>query len=277
MILRKALQDGMARLRDAGIHGPERDARALLADAVGLPPARLSLEPDLELTAAQQARFDAALTRRCHREPVSKIIGRRAFWGRDFQVSEAVLDPRPETETLIAEALKGPAPRRILDLGTGSGILPVTLLLECAGATALATDVSPAALRVAAANATTHGVADRLTLQQADWFHGVIGQFDLILSNPPYISETEMRDLAPEVLNHDPHLALTPGGDGLSPYVTIAEDAPRHLTPAGRLMVEIGWKQGPDVVAIFREAGLSHVQILADLDGRDRVVTATIA
>ncbi|MDP2495153.1 peptide chain release factor N(5)-glutamine methyltransferase [Shimia thalassica] len=277
MILRDALRKGIGQLRDANIEGPERDVRILLAHVMGIPTGHISLEPDMPVRDAQFQAFENALIRRTQNMPVSKIIGKRQFWGRDFLVTSDVLDPRPETETLIAEVLAGPSPRRILDLGTGSGILPVTLLAERPAAVAVATDISPAALAVAWQNAETYGVSDRLTLQQADWFKGVEGQFDLILSNPPYISEIEMLDLSPEVLQHDPHLALTPGGDGLSPYVKIGEDAHHHLAPQGRLLVEIGWKQGPDVLAIFREAGLSHVQIHTDLDGRDRVVSATIA
>jgi len=203
---------------------------------------------------------------------VSRIIGRRMFWGRNFRITPHVLDPRPETETLVAEALAGPAPARLLDLGTGSGILAITLLAEWAQAEALASDLSPEALIVARSNAEDLGVADRLTLIEADWFSGIDARFELIVSNPPYIAAGEMDGLDPEVREHDPEIALTPGGDGLDAYRAIAAGAGARLAPGGRLLVEIGPTQGAQVTALFRAAGLVDVEVLPDLDGRDRVV-----
>ncbi|WP_353532587.1 peptide chain release factor N(5)-glutamine methyltransferase [Cognatishimia sp. WU-CL00825] len=263
---------GTRALREAGIPGPERDARLLLAEVVGLPVARMTLEPDLEITESQAGTFHQFLARRVAREPVSRILGRRSFWGRDFEVTPDVLDPRPETECLIAAALELPVPKRLIDLGCGSGIIAVTLLTEWPTAQAVACDISAACLAVSGRNATTHGVQDRLTLVQSDWFAEIAGEFDLIVSNPPYITDQEMTVLDPDVALHDPHLALTPGGDGLSPYVTLAKDAKAHLADNGTLMVEIGWKQGRDVCDIFMRAGLKDVRVLPDLDGRDRVV-----
>ncbi|MGH1465574.1 MAG: peptide chain release factor N(5)-glutamine methyltransferase [Cognatishimia sp.] len=272
MQLRQVLIQGTRALRDAGIPGPERDARLLLAEVVGLPVARMTLEPDLQVTEAQAGTFHQFLARRVAREPVSRILGRRSFWGRDFEVTPDVLDPRPETESLIAAVLDCEAPKRLIDLGCGSGIIAVTLLAEWPDAQAVACDISAACLKVTGRNAKTHGVQDRLALVQSDWFAAIDGVFDLIVSNPPYITEQEMTVLDPDVALHDPHLALTPGGDGLSPYVTLAENALGYLRPGGRLMVEIGWKQGADVRGIFERAGLDAVTILPDLDGRDRVV-----
>lgn len=269
-----ALALGVSRLRAGGIEGAARDAQLLLAHVLGVEVMRLSLERGEAVGASDMAAFEAALERRVAREPVSKIIGQRGFWGRDFIVTADVLDPRPETETLIAEALAGPAPARLLDLGTGTGILAVTLLAEWPEARGVATDLSQAALDVAARNAARHGVADRLTLVRSDWFAEVHGTFDLIVSNPPYISEAEMSGLAPEVRGHDPHMALTPGGDGLDPYRVIAAGAGDHLAPGGRLLVEIGSGQGADVQAIFAAAGLEDVRCHPDMDGRDRVVGA---
>lgn len=274
MILREVLMEGTRALRDAGVPGPERDARLLLAEAIDLPVARLTLEPDWPVTAAQVAIFHGFLARRSAREPVSRILGRRVFWGRDFEVTPDVLDPRPETETLIAEALKGGPANRLIDLGCGSGIIGVTLLAEWPKASGVSTDVSAPCLEVTARNAETHDVADRLTLVQSDWFDAVDGDFNLMVSNPPYITEEEMAHLDPDVALHDPHLALTPGGDGLAPYRILAEGAVKHLKSGGRILVEIGWKQGPDVAEIFADAGLSQVEITSDLDGRDRVVCA---
>lgn len=274
MILREVLLEGTRALRDAGVPGPERDARLLLAEAIDLPVARLTLEPDWPISTEQVTVFHGYLARRSAREPVSRILGRRIFWGRDFEVTPDVLDPRPETETLIAEALKAPAPARLIDLGCGSGIIGVTLLAEWPKASGICSDVSQPCLEVTTRNAKTHLVSDRLQLMQSDWFESVSGEFNLIVSNPPYITEDEMAHLDPDVALHDPHLALTPGGDGLSPYRILAAGTRKHLAPGGRILVEIGWKQGPDVAEIFEKAGLIDVHVVSDMDGRDRVVSA---
>lgn len=273
MILREVLMEGTRALRDAGIPGPERDARLLLAEAIELPVARLTLEPDWPVTTDQLTVFHRFLARRSAREPVSRILGRRAFWGRDFEVTPDVLDPRPETETLIAEALKGKPASRLVDLGCGSGIIGVTLLSEWPNATGVCCDVSAPCLEVTRRNAKTHLVEDRLVVIQSDWFKNLSGTFDLIVSNPPYITEEEMSHLDPDVALHDPHLALTPGGDGLSPYRILADGCADFLAPNGRILVEIGWKQGADVAEIFRSSGLVDVKVFTDLDGRDRVVS----
>lgn len=274
MILREVLMEGTRALRDAGVPGPERDARLLLAEAIDLPVSRLTLEPDWPVTKEQLTCFHGYLARRSAREPVSRILGRRLFWGREFEVTPDVLDPRPETETLIAETLKGGVAKRLIDLGCGSGIIGITLLAEWPQAQCVSTDVSQPCLDVTSRNAKAHGVQGRLNLIQSDWFDAVDGEFDLILSNPPYITEEEMAHLDPDVALHDPHLALTPGGDGLSPYRILAKAAMSYLIPDGRILVEIGWKQGPDVAEIFQGAGLCHVEVVTDLDGRDRVVSA---
>jgi release factor glutamine methyltransferase len=265
---------GVTRLREAGIDGAARDAQLILADVLRVEVMRLSLERDMDVPPADMVEFEDMLDRRIAREPVSKIIGRRAFWGRDFTVTRDVLDPRPETETLIAEALAGPVPSRILDLGTGSGILAITLLAEWREAFAVATDLSKAALKVAARNAILNGVDNRLTFITSDWFAGVRGRFDLIVSNPPYIAADEMPSLSPEVLGFDPQMALTPGGDGLAPYRIIAARALKHLDPGGRILVEIGYRQGRAVCEVFEDAGLEEVRCRPDMDGRDRVVSA---
>ncbi len=272
MILRQVLLEGTRALRDAGIEGPERDARLLLAEVVGLSVSRMTLEPDLPISEVQFDQFHGMLARRAAREPVSRILRRRLFWGRTFEVTPDVLDPRPETESLIAAALDGPVPDRLIDLGCGSGIIAVTLLAEWADTYGTASDVSAPCLQVTGRNAETHDVHDRLTVVQSDWFANVSDQFDLIVSNPPYITEDEMALLDPDVALHDPHLALTPGGDGLAPYRVLASGAMTHLSPNGRIMVEIGWKQGKDVAQIFAQAGLKSIRVLPDLDGRDRVV-----
>jgi release factor glutamine methyltransferase len=271
----KALARATERLEAAGVVGAGHDARILLAEALRVERMRLSLEPDRVLSGPEQAMFDLLINRRLSREPVSRIIGRRLFWDRTFRVTPDVLDPRPETEILIAEALDGPVPDRLLDLGTGSGIIAVTLLGEWPAATALATDLSPAALKVARANAEAHCVAKRIAFVESDWFAAFEGKFGLILSNPPYIAAKELALLAPEVRDHDPAMALTPGGDGFAAYRTITAGAGAHLIPGGRLIVEIGARQGNKVAALFKRAGFAKVRVRQDFDRRDRVVVGT--
>jgi release factor glutamine methyltransferase len=202
---------------------------------------------------------------------VAQIIGRRAFWGRDFRVTAAVLDPRPETETLIARALAGPAPATILDLGTGRGAILVTLLAELPAARGLGTDIDPAALAVAAENAARHGVADRAGFRHADWTDGIEGRFDLVVSNPPYIAAAEIAGLAPDVRDWEPRHALTAGPTGLEAYARIAGGLAGLLAPHGRGLLEIGAGQGAAVTALMRSAGFT-ASVHRDLDGRDRVV-----
>lgn len=268
-----ALRAAIARLRDAGISDAARDARALLAHAMGVPPGRLTLHLADDLDDPVVATLAPLIAARARHQPVAQIIGQRLFWGRPFHVTPDVLDPRPETETLVAAALTQPF-ARLLDLGTGSGCLLLTLLLERLAATGLGTDLSPTALAVALRNRDRHALQARADLAQGSWFDAVTGPFDLIVSNPPYIAADEMAGLAPDVRDWEPHLALTPGGDGLAAYRAIVPRAPAHLAPQGRLLVEIGPTQGPAVAAMMQAAGLQGVTILPDLDGRDRVVSA---
>lgn len=273
----RALRAAVARLADAGVPDAARDARWLMAYALDVAPDRLTLElgDPAALSADQAARLEAALAARCARQPVAQIIGRRAFWGRDFAVTRDTLDPRPETETLIALALAEPY-SRVLDLGTGTGCIGLTLLAERPGALGLLTDVSPRALAVAQDNARALGIADRAGFLVSDWLAEVRGGFDLIVSNPPYIAEAEMAALASDVRDWEPRGALTPGGDGLDPYRALAAGVAGHLAPGGRLLVEIGPTQGAAVLALFVAAGLGQGTVHPDLDGRDRVVSARV-
>lgn len=269
----EALRAAITRLRAAGVEDPARDARALMAHAAGLTPDRLTLHLSDPLTDPQAAAFAAHVAARERRQPVAQIIGQRLFWGRPFCVTPDVLDPRPETETLIDHALSQPF-SRVLDLGTGTGAIVITLLAERPDATGLGVDLSPDALTVARGNARLLGVMGRARFLASDWFAAVEGRFDLIVSNPPYIAAAEMAGLSPEVRDWEPHLALTPGGDGLGAYRAIADGAVAHLEPGGRLMVEIGPTQGQAVAGMFSAAGLENTRIIADLDGRPRVVAA---
>ena len=273
----QALTAGIARLVAVGLDDAARDGRRLMAHALGVAPDRLALHLRDPLDASGAARFDAAISARARRQPVAQIIGQRLFWGRSFAVTPDVLDPRPETETLIAAALDRPA-ARVLDLGTGSGCILLTLLAEWPHATGIGTDISRPALAVAAVNARALGLTDRATLRQGDWTTCIDatgdGRFDLIVSNPPYIAAAEMSALAPDVRDWEPPGALSPGGDGLLAYRAILPDVAAFLAPGGRVLLEIGPTQGAPVAAIARAAGLTCIAILPDMDGRDRVVAA---
>jgi release factor glutamine methyltransferase len=253
-----------------------RDARILLAAALEIDRARLTLVVPDPLTPAAAARFEQMVVAREKRQPVSQILGQREFYGRQFVVTSDVLDPRPDTELLIDVALKSPFDT-VLDLGTGTGCILLTLLAETA-ATGLASDVSAAALGVAQGNAAALGLDQRARFVLSNWFAKIPAQrFDLIVSNPPYISEQAMKSLSPEVQNWEPHLALTPGGDGLTPYQILTESAASFLTTDGRLIVEIGYDQGPQVAAMFENSGFEDVEIATDLSGHNRVVSGRFA
>lgn len=268
--IRQELREAAQALKAAGVADPMRDARLLMAHALGIPVARLSLYDDASLTGTQAAQFAAHLSQRQHRQPVAQIIGRRAFWRHDFTVTRDTLDPRPETETLVAEALRLPW-RSVLDLGTGSGAILLSLLAERPGVTGLGTDRSPAALAVARDNAARLGIAADFTI--ADWFTGITGRFDLIVSNPPYLAAAEMAEVAPELRDWEPADALTDHGDGLSAYRAIAAGARAHLNGEGHVLCEIGYRQGAEICAIFAASG-AHTRLIPDLDGRDRVILA---
>ena len=274
MRIQEALRALAEILANAQIDAPAREARLLLAHAMDVPHERLVLMAHDDLDLAIFERAVSYCLRRAAGEPTSMIRGYRDFFGRRFSVTAEVLDPRPETEILVAEALTQKF-QTVLDLGTGSGCILISLLAERPQATGIGGDLSEAALKVAEGNARDLGVANRAEFLHSDWFSGIAGTFDLIVLNPPYISAEEMTELSAEVLNHDPHMALTPGGDGLRPYRILAQQAPGYLAPAGRILLEIGWRQGPQVAQIFLDHGWRDVRVLPDLDGKDRVVTAT--
>ncbi|WP_419738104.1 peptide chain release factor N(5)-glutamine methyltransferase [Ruegeria sp.] len=271
----KAMAAATARLRAAGVNDPARDARVLLAHAARIEASRVTLIAPEELSPDIAERYEQLVSLRAIRVPVSHLLGEREFYGRNFRVSRDVLDPRPETETLIEAALSEPFDH-VLDLGVGSGCILVTLLAERASATGLGADLSEAACLQASANAVEHNVQDRAEIVRSDWFDRIEGQFDLIVSNPPYIALSEMQDLSPEVREHEPRMALTDEGDGLDAYRRIAAGAPDFLMAGGRLLVEIGPTQAKDVSALFGAAGLSDIRVIPDLDGRDRVVLGRI-
>lgn len=274
MRLSEARAGAAARLVAAGIEGAARDADRILAAILGIEPARLRLADDRALTEAEGARLEAAVAARAARQPVAQIVGFRDFYAHRFRVTRDTLDPRPDTETLVAAALDLPW-TSVLDLGTGTGAILISLLAARPGAQGMGTDLSAAALEVARDNARRIGVAAAFV--QADWFQGVAGRFDLIVSNPPYIALDELAGLAPDVRDWEPHAALTDGADGLGAYRAIAAGARGHLTPGGHLLVEIGPTQGPAVAQMLADQGGEAIRVLPDLDGRDRVVSARFA
>jgi release factor glutamine methyltransferase len=270
----EAIQAGAERLARSGVPDPQKDARWLMSAALAIPRSRLLAASADPIEDAALATFFQMIEARSRRQPVAQITGRREFWGREFLVTGDVLDPRPETETLVELALEcAPASARILDLGTGSGVLIVTLLTARADATGVAVDIDRAALQVAAANAARHSVDRRVIFRQSDWAQAVEGQFDLIVSNPPYVPAEAVAGLDPEVRDWEPRHALTAGPTGLEAYELIAADLGGLLTPSGTALFEIGFDQGLSVVGVFRNNGFDAVEVHRDLSGRDRVVS----
>lgn len=269
----EAQAQGARMLAAAGVACPRTDARVLLAHAAGVSRDRLVLLGDQMISDDTAEAYERLLRLRSARVPVSQITGRREFYGRQFKVTPDVLDPRPDTETLIEVALRRRF-QRLLDLGTGSGCILLTLLAERGEATGLGTDISDRALAIAAQNAETLGVAARSRFKVSNWFQGIAGEFDLIVSNPPYIAQSEMAGLEPELRDHEPRMALTPGGDGLAAYRIIAAGLGAHLSPGGRVLLEIGPVQAEAVMALLAGAGLTAISVHPDIDGRNRVVEA---
>ena len=276
MTAAQAMAAATARLRAAGVADPARDARVLLAHAARVDATRVTLIAPEDLSPEIEERFEQLVALRAIRVPVSHLIGEREFYGRRFKVSGEVLDPRPETETLIEAALAEPF-SRVLDLGVGSGCILVTLLAERQEARGIGVDISEAACLQASANAVLHRVQARASIQWSDWFAAVTGQFDLIVSNPPYIARAEWEGLDEDVRRHEPRIALTDEGDGLGAYRRIADGLIGYLAPGGRILLEIGPTQAAAVQNLLAQAGLRDIGAIADLDGRDRVIRARAA
>ncbi|MFO1058082.1 MAG: peptide chain release factor N(5)-glutamine methyltransferase [Dongiaceae bacterium] len=262
------------RLRLAGIEEHRREARLLAGAVLGADPATLVAHPERRVDPAAAARLAAAAARRAAREPLSHILGRREFWSLSFAVDGSVLDPRPDSETLVAAALAlvpdRSRPLRLLDLGTGSGCLLLALLSELPAATGLGIDASPAALAVAAGNAGRLGLSARADFRPGDWAGGLAGPFDLVLSNPPYIPSAELPLLAPEVARYEPRLALDGGPDGLDCYRRLAPQLGALLREGGAALLELGAGQAAAVAAIMAAAGLRAAGLEADAAGRPR-------
>ena len=261
----------------AGLEEPGREARLALCEAGGLRASALMASPEAALGEPAASRLADLAARRAAGEPLSKIAGRREFWGLTLIVSPDVLDPRPETETLIETALKLIGARRrarlrILDLGVGSGAILCALLTECPAALGLGVDASPAAVAIASRNVEACGLAARAEIRLGSWTQGVEGPFDLIVSNPPYIRSADIEALQREVRDFDPRLALDGGADGLDAYRAILPASVGLLAPGGRLIVEVGAGQGGDVLGLAARLGFVHGETRRDLAGIERVV-----
>ena len=278
------LRDAAVALTAAGIDNARFEARLLLAHAGGVTSEWLIAHGGEAAPAAVVEALRMLTARRIRREPMAYIVGEREFWGLPFKVSPAVLVPRPDSETLIEAALAlmpgRTEPWRILDLGVGSGCLLLTLLREFPNARGVGMDASSAALAVAAANAEALGVGARVSLvrddwQQPGWAGRLSGPFDLLVSNPPYIETSAIDGLMPDVARFEPRLALDGGGDGLSAYRAIVGGAAGLVVPGGRVLVEAGEGQAPEISALFSSTGFAVEAPWKDLGGIDRIVPAT--
>ncbi|MGE3712580.1 MAG: peptide chain release factor N(5)-glutamine methyltransferase [Hyphomicrobiaceae bacterium] len=277
-----AVREIAAELASRGFESPSLDARFLIESVTGETREALALNPQRALTSDERETISAHLARRLAHEPVSRILGRRAFYGREFEVSPATLDPRPETETLVEVALEivqargmSARPIRILDIGTGTGCLLLTLLAELPMASGLGTDPSAAALSVAEANAKRMALEPRAQWLKTDGLTGVSGPFDLAVANPPYIPSGEIGTLPPAVRDFDPHLALDGGADGLSVFRQIVSAA-RLVIPAGFVVLEVGAGQAEGVMDVIRQHSnareCGNIETRNDLSGHTRCV-----
>jgi release factor glutamine methyltransferase len=277
-----ALREWTAHLTRSGIAGAAADVRRLVAGALAVDAARLVREPERALTDAELATLSSYVARRARREPVSRILGARDFYGRSFAISPATLDPRPDTETLIEAALaivreEGWRRRdlRILDVGTGSGCLLLTLLCELDGASGLGTDISVPALAVARANADRLGMSHRASWLTADALETVSGSFHILVSNPPYVRTGEIAALEPEVCEFDPAAALDGGADGLAVYRSLAMGIAR-VVPNGWTVLEVGYDQADAVASIVSEgvgrSAVADLRFYQDVSGKRRCV-----
>ena len=278
MTVSELLDEAAALLSAAGLPEPRRRARRLLAESLGLSPADLLARSERPLAARDIERSRTMLKRMAAGEPISRILGRREFWGLEFALSAATLDPRPETETLVEAVryrLQGRGEGcRFLDLGTGTGCLLLALLSEFPRAFGVGIDIVEGAVATARGNARALGLVDRALFCVGDWTRAVKGRFAAIVANPPYVATASLSDLPREVARYDPRRALDGGADGVAAYRALAVDLPALLAPAGIFACEIGLGQSPAVAAILGASGLTIEAVLRDLAGIERVLVA---
>ncbi|TDH34874.1 peptide chain release factor N(5)-glutamine methyltransferase [Pseudohoeflea suaedae] len=263
----------------AGIDTPGFDARLLIGGLLDISPTAMITGGDALVPAGDVARVREAVGQRIAGRPVHRILGWREFYGHRFALSPATLEPRPDTEVLVEAAIAevrnimaAKAACLIADLGVGTGAICLSVLAEVPGCRCIGVDRSPEAVETARANAEALGLSDRYDVRVGDWFDGIDGLFDLILSNPPYIPSAEIEGLSLDVRKSDPALALDGGGDGLDAYRAIARTSGGRLAPGGALMLEIGQGQEEDVAALFVAEGYGFAAKHADLGGIDRVL-----
>ena len=276
MKLKEVLADTAIKLSRSGIEDAARDARILTAFAFEIPISELSLKINEQVSGKITSKLEKLILRRIDREPVSKILGRREFWGRSFSISENVLDPRADTETLIDFVIEKPV-KSVLELGTGSGAIAITLACEWKEVQVTAIDISEDALSLAKLNAENFNVQNKIHFLKSDWFETVRGSFDLIISNPPYIGLVEQDEIAAEVIKYDPQIALFAGRDGLEAYKRIIPNLAKFLNPDGLVVLETGASQSNQVKNMMNAVGLIDAKIVKDLSGKDRLVAAKLA
>ncbi|MBC6439254.1 MAG: peptide chain release factor N(5)-glutamine methyltransferase [Rhodospirillales bacterium] len=265
------MRDALAR---AGIDNPAFEAQVLLAHVTGRDRAWLKAYPEHSLAPDTVADLVSMAERRARREPMAQVIGTREFWSLDFRVISDTLTPRPDTEAIVSGCLELAAeygtPRMVLDLGTGTGCLLLSLLASWPEAVGLGIDRSPAAITVAEQNAGRLGIGARASFAVGDWFSAVSGRFDLVVSNPPYIPSDEIAGLEPEVARYEPRLALNGGPDGMACYRIILAALPRHLESGGHAVFEHGAGQGGDLEGLVQDHGLAVARVFHDLSGHRR-------
>ena len=267
-----AVLDAARQLSLAGIEGAHLDARILMSSVLKVAPHQALLLGGNFLDKTQLERFGEVIQKRLSRVPVSHILGYRDFFEHRFFVTPDVLDPRPETELLVVEALKESC-QNVLDLGTGSGCILLSLLAKNLSAQGLGVDISEAAIAVARKNAKNLHLQNRANFSLSNWFSNVEKQkFDLIVANPPYIHPNQLERLSPEVLK-EPMMALTDSEDGLGSFKKIAMSAQKFMAVGARLVFEIGYDQGPLVAEILNTSGFQDIRVVPDLNGCDRMIT----
>ncbi|HOF05406.1 MAG TPA: peptide chain release factor N(5)-glutamine methyltransferase [Syntrophales bacterium] len=282
MTVRESLTKAAAVLAAAGVETARLDAEVLLGHVLAMERTRLLLYPDRELTIPETQRYARLLARRRDREPVAYIVGEKEFWSLALHVNPSVLIPRPDTEILVEEVLSilpppgaTATPPRLLEIGVGSGAVSIALAVTRGDIRVTATDVSPAAVTVARENAVRNGVAARIDFAVCSLFSGLEGVFDVIVSNPPYITDDEFADLPPEVRCYEPFQALRGGPDGASCHREIVAGAERRLRSGGFLVLEIGAGQRCLVEELLQTAeAYDNVSVRSDYAGCDRVIRA---
>ncbi|MDE1150944.1 MAG: peptide chain release factor N(5)-glutamine methyltransferase [Micavibrio sp.] len=275
--LKDYITQAQDRLASCGIESPELDVSLLVQHVLGWTQTKLFMNSDYILGDDEVASLNIAISRRMGREPVSRIIGHRGFWKSEFKISPQTLDPRPDSETLIEAAVKlvQPAPKRVIDLGTGSGCLLLSLLQEWPEAEGVGLDLSAAAVATAAENAAALKLDERVKFMATDWeAYAAQDGFDVVISNPPYITAEELTGLEPEVIQYDPMLALAGGDDGLDAYRSIVPLLKNLMPRGGWIVFEIGHTQANSVKTMLAEAGGTMIQVFTDLGGSDRIVAA---